>query len=105
MTSLPATAFRFTDRGLLRAGYVADITIFDDDKVIDRATFEKPHQYAQGIVHVLVNGYPVLRDGRMTGLLPGRPILGPGAGKVSPPPPPPPSTQPQTPPDPADKLP
>src|SRR4029079_15071182 len=58
MTSLPATAFRFADRGLIRAGYVADLTIFDDRTVIDRATFEKPHQYAAGIVHVIVNGYP-----------------------------------------------
>jgi N-acyl-D-aspartate/D-glutamate deacylase len=79
MTSLPATAFRFQDRGLLRAGYVADLTLFDPDTVIDRATFEKPHQYAAGIVHVIVNGYPVLRQGEMTGLLPGRPVLGPGA--------------------------
>jgi N-acyl-D-amino-acid deacylase len=79
MTSLPATAFRFGDRGLLRVGYVADLTLFDPDTVIDKATFEKPHQYSVGIVHVIVNGYPVLRDGEMTGLLPGRPVLGPGA--------------------------
>jgi N-acyl-D-amino-acid deacylase len=79
MTSLPATAFRFQDRGLLRAGYVADLTLFDPDTVIDRATFEKPHQYAAGIVHVIVNGYPVFRQGEMTGLLPGKPVLGPGA--------------------------
>jgi len=83
MTSLPATAFRFADRGLIRAGYVADLAIFDLDKVIDRATFEKPHQYADGIVHVIVNGYPVLREGRMTGLLPGRPVLGPGAAAAA----------------------
>jgi N-acyl-D-amino-acid deacylase len=80
MTSLPATAFRFGGRGLLRPGYVADITIFDEDKIIDRATFERPHQYPEGIVHVIVNGYAVLRDGRMTGLLPGVPVPGPGAG-------------------------
>jgi N-acyl-D-amino-acid deacylase len=79
MTSLPATAFRFRDRGLIRVGYVADLTLFDPDMVIDKATFEKPHQYAEGIVHVIVNGYPVLRGGEMTGLLPGRPVLGPGA--------------------------
>jgi hypothetical protein len=47
--------------------------------VIDKATFEKPHQYAEGIVHVIVNGYPVLQNGQMTGLLSGRPIMGPGA--------------------------
>src|SRR5207302_8716154 len=54
MTSLPATAFRFADRGLLRVGCVADITIFDADTVVDRATFERPHQYPDGIVHVIV---------------------------------------------------
>ena len=81
MTSLPATAFRFSDRGLLRPGFVADITIFDEQQIIDRATFEKPHQYPEGIVHVLVNGYPVLRDGRLTGLLPGLPVPGPGVEK------------------------
>jgi N-acyl-D-amino-acid deacylase len=83
MTSLPATAFRFTDRGLLRPGYVADVTIFDPDAIVDTATFEKPHQYAQGVVDVIVNGYAVLRDGQMTGLLPGAPILGPGAQKAA----------------------
>ena len=82
MTSLPATAFRFTERGLLRPGYVADVTIFDDQTVTDKATFERPHQYAEGIVHVIVNGYPVLRDGKMTGLLPGKPVLGPGAERA-----------------------
>jgi N-acyl-D-amino-acid deacylase len=79
MTSQPATAFRFNDRGLLRAGYVADITIFDPATIIDKSTFEKPHQYAEGVRFVVVDGYPVLRDGKMTGLLPGGPVLGPGA--------------------------
>jgi N-acyl-D-amino-acid deacylase len=78
MTSLPATAFRFNDRGLIRANYAADLTIFDPDQIIDKATFEHPHQYSQGIRLVIVNGYPVLRDEKMTGVLSGRPILGPG---------------------------
>jgi N-acyl-D-amino-acid deacylase len=78
MTSLPATAFRFNDRGLLREGYVADITVFDPATVSDKATFEQPHQYSVGIVHVLVNGEFVLRDAKMTGALPGKPVYGPG---------------------------
>jgi N-acyl-D-amino-acid deacylase len=77
MTSLPATAFRFHDRGLLRTGFAADIVIFDPMKVTDRATFEKPHAYAEGFTHVLVNGELVLARGTMTGKLPGRPVMGP----------------------------
>ncbi len=80
MTSLPATAFRFSRRGFIRPGYVADLTIFDPNTVTDKATFEKPHQYSQGIRFVIVHGYPVLRDGEMTGMLSGGPVLGPGAG-------------------------
>jgi N-acyl-D-amino-acid deacylase len=79
MTSLPATAFRFSDRGLLRAGYLADIAVFDEKTVADRGTFEQPHQYPVGISFVIVNGHVVLRDGKMTGTLPGGPIFGPGA--------------------------
>jgi N-acyl-D-amino-acid deacylase len=78
MTSQPATAFRLADRGLLRPGYVADITIFNPDTVIDRATFEKPHAYAQGIDYVIVNGQIVLELNQMTGKLPGQIIRGPG---------------------------
>ena len=78
MTSLPATAFRFHDRGLLREGYAADIVIFDPMKVTDRATFEKPHAYAEGFTHVFVNGQLVLERGTMTGKKAGQPVLGPG---------------------------
>ena len=78
MTSLPATAFRFDDRGLLRAGYAADIVIFDPMTVSDRATFEKPHAYADGFTHVFVNAQLVLERGTMTGKKPGKPVLGPG---------------------------
>jgi N-acyl-D-amino-acid deacylase len=81
MTSLPATAFRFADRGLLREGMVADVVVFDPSTVSDRATFEKPHAYSVGMVHVIVNGEFVIRDGNMTGALPGRPVYGPGKGK------------------------
>ena len=78
MTSLPATAFRVLDRGLLRAGFVGDVIIFDPMKVTDRATFEKPHEYAEGFTYVFVNGELVLEKGKMTGKLPGKPVPGPG---------------------------
>ena len=81
MTSQPAAAFRLADRGLLAVGRAADVVIFDPESVADRATFEKPHQYPVGIPTVIVNGVPVLRDGKLTGNLPGRPIYGPGVGK------------------------
>ncbi len=81
MTSLPALEFRMADRGLLRPGYWADITIFDPATVIDKATFENPHQYAAGIPHVIVNGEPVILNGELTGKKPGKPIYGPGYGK------------------------
>jgi N-acyl-D-amino-acid deacylase len=77
MTSLPATAFRFKDRGLLRVGYAADIVLFDPNKITDKATFEQPHQYAQGIEHMFVNGVAVIRDAQLTHSLPGEPIRGP----------------------------
>ena len=78
MTSQPATAFRFRDRGMLREGFIADVTIFDADHVIDKATFEQPHQYSEGIEDVIVNGKLVLEKGKMTGVLPGTPVYGPG---------------------------
>jgi len=78
MTSLAARRIGLQDRGLLRPGLYADITVFDPAKVIDRATFEAPHQYAEGIVHVFVNGQPVLQAGQVTAWLPGRLLRGPG---------------------------
>jgi dihydroorotase/N-acyl-D-amino-acid deacylase len=81
MTSLPAARFRIFDRGLLRPGMKADIVVFDPVRVRDAAEFGKPHQYAEGFAHVFVNGRPVLRDGKMTGELPGRVLLGPAAGR------------------------
>jgi N-acyl-D-amino-acid deacylase len=79
MTSLPATAFRFEGRGLVREGFAADLTIFDPAKITDKATFDDPHHYAQGVAAVLVNGQVVLDEGRLTGAFPGQPLLGPGA--------------------------
>jgi N-acyl-D-amino-acid deacylase len=79
MSALPAETLRIERRGRLQTGYFADIVVFDPDKVMDLATFENPHQYATGIVHVLVNGVQVLRDGEHTGAKPGRVVRGPGA--------------------------
>jgi len=78
LTSLPAGNLGLMQRGLLRQGYFADVVIFDPEKVTDRATFERPHQYAEGMVHVFVNGRQVIRDGRHTGETPGRALRGPG---------------------------
>ena len=66
MTSLPADHFRFRDRGRLAVGQAADIVIFDPSRIADRATYEKPHQYADGITAVLVNGVPVVTNGTQT---------------------------------------
>ena len=72
MTHLPADYYHLAERGLIREGYGADITIFDPDTVIDRATWREPSKYSEGIVHVLVDGVSVLRDRQMTGALPGK---------------------------------
>ena len=81
MTSLPARAFSFHDRGIIRPGFVADLVLFDPDTVKDKATFEDPHQYAEGMQHVFVNGTQVLKDGEHTGNMPGRVVRGPGYRK------------------------
>lgn len=78
MTGLPATAFRFHNRGLLQPGFAADVVIFDADKVIDKSTFDVPHAYSEGFDYVIVNGQLVVNDGKLTGTLPGQPIFGPG---------------------------
>jgi N-acyl-D-aspartate/D-glutamate deacylase len=67
MTSLPAAVFGMPDRGVLREGAAADIAVFDLDRVRDVATYTDPHHYSEGMVHVLVNGVPAIRDGRFTG--------------------------------------
>ncbi|MDI9390508.1 MAG: amidohydrolase family protein, partial [Synergistota bacterium] len=72
MTGLPAAAFRLTDRGVLKEGLAADVAVFDPLRIADRATFEEPRQYPDGISHVLVNGIPVISDGKPTGNLPGQ---------------------------------
>jgi N-acyl-D-amino-acid deacylase len=72
LTSLSAEKLRIKKRGLLKEGYFADIVIFDADKIQDHATFDKPHQYATGMIHVFVNGVQVLKDGKHTGAKGGR---------------------------------
>ncbi len=78
LTSFPARALRIQKRGMLQAGNFADIVIFDPDKVQDHATFEDPHHFSTGMVHVFVNGTQVLKDGEHTGALPGQVVRGPG---------------------------
>ena len=78
MTSMNAEKINIRDRGLIREGFWADVAIFDPEKVIDRASFDNPHQYPEGIPYVIVNGVVVLDDGKHTGALPGKVIRGPG---------------------------
>jgi N-acyl-D-amino-acid deacylase len=72
MTSMPAQRVGIQDRGLLRVGMKADVVVFDPARIVDRATFDRPHQYADGVSHVIVNGVLVLDEGKMTGARPGR---------------------------------
>jgi N-acyl-D-aspartate/D-glutamate deacylase len=82
LSGLPATSLELRDRGFLRPGMFADVVAFDPRTIADKATFEKPHQYAVGVRDVLVNGVGVLRNGEHTNAKPGRALYGPG--KVSP---------------------
>ena len=77
-TSLPAQRVGLRDRGLLRVGYFADITVFDPARVNDVATFEAPHHPSVGMEYVIVNGVISVQHGRVTGQLGGRPLRGPG---------------------------
>jgi N-acyl-D-amino-acid deacylase len=77
-TALPAQRMRFTDRGVLKSGMAADVVIFDPATIRDVATFEQPNQLSQGMEYVLVNGVPVISQGKMTGALPGKVLRGPG---------------------------
>ena len=78
LTSLPAVNLKIKKRGSLQTGYYADLAIFDPAKVQDFSTFENPHQYSTGMVHVFVNGTQVLDNGEHTGARPGRVVRGPG---------------------------
>ena len=72
ITSLPAERLGLRDRGVIREGALADITILDPDTIADRATYHDPHQASAGILHVIVNGQPVIENGSHNGALPGR---------------------------------
>ncbi len=78
LTSLPAENWKLRDRGALEVGHHADVVVFDPATIQDHATFDDPQQFATGVLHVLVNGVPVLRDGEPTGATPGRVVRGPG---------------------------
>ena len=78
MTSLAAQRVGLADRGLVKPGMYADITVFNPATVIDRATFQKPHQTSVGIEYVIVNGQMVLKKGQLTSARPGRGLRGPG---------------------------
>ncbi len=78
MTGATAARLSIRDRGLLLEGMMADVMIFDPNTIIDRATYEQPHQLSVGVVHVLVNGTAVVSDSKVTGAKPGRTVRGPG---------------------------
>jgi N-acyl-D-amino-acid deacylase len=78
LTSLPAENLGIAERGLVEPGYFADLAVFDPARIADHATFDDPHRYATGMVHVFVNGRQVVEDGEHTGALPGRVVRGPG---------------------------
>lgn len=81
LSALPAEKLKIQKRGKLLPGYFADVLVFDAQKIADKATFKKPHQYAEGMIHVFVNGVQVLENGEHTGALPGRVIRGQGYRK------------------------
>jgi len=78
LTSFPARTFGIARRGVLKPGAFADVVVFDPQRITDRATFAEPHQYAEGVIHVFVNGVHTLRDGEHTGATAGRFVRGPG---------------------------
>jgi N-acyl-D-amino-acid deacylase len=81
LSAFPATNLGLDHRGFLKEGMFADVVVFDPATIADRATFEKPHQYAVGMKHVFVNGVQVIKDGEHTGAKPGRALWGPGKTK------------------------
>jgi N-acyl-D-amino-acid deacylase len=83
LTHLPAENMKIDRRGMLKEGYFADIVVFDPDRIQDHATYDNPHQYSTGVMHVFVNGQQVLKDGEHTGALPGRIVRGPGYRPVN----------------------
>ncbi len=80
-SSLPAQRMRLADRGVIKAGLWADVAVFDPESVRDLATFENPNQLSEGMRYVLVNGIPVIENGKMTNALPGKVLRGPAYAK------------------------
>lgn len=78
LSGLPASNLKIKRRGALKTGNYADIAIFNAETIIDKATFDNPHQFSEGMVHVFVNGKQVLQDSEHTGATPGRVVRGPG---------------------------
>ena len=78
LSGFPSDNLGVKDRGYLKVGYYADIVVFDPTTIRDKATFEDPLQFAEGVEHVFVNGVQVLSDGEHTGNFPGRYVKGPG---------------------------
>lgn len=78
LSALPAQTMKIDRRGEIKAGFYADVVVFDPNTIQDHATFVEPHQYATGMIHVFVNGEQVLKDGEHTGATPGRVVRGPG---------------------------
>ena len=78
MSGAVAERLGIRDRGELSEGMYADVMVFDPNTIIDRATYERPHQLSEGVRYVLVNGVPVVDEGRVTGALPGMLVRGPG---------------------------
>ena len=78
MTAFPATRLGLADRGIVRPGLKADLVVFDPAKVLDRATFERPHQYAEGFSYVITNGQIVFEGSTMTAARPGAVLYGSG---------------------------
>jgi dihydroorotase/N-acyl-D-amino-acid deacylase len=81
MTSFPAQRLSLADRGVIRPGLRADLVLFDPARIRDAATFERPHQYAEGVSLVIVNGEVIYENGAMTAARPGRVLLGPAASR------------------------
>src|SRR6266513_1869627 len=81
LSGLPATNLGLDHRGFVKEGMFADVVVFDPATITDRATFEKPHQYAVGVKHVFINGVQVIKDGEHTGAKPGRALWGQGKVK------------------------
>ena len=78
LTSLPADNLRLEGRGRLQPGALADVVVLDPASIQDRATYENPQRYSEGVVHIWVNGEQVLKNGEHIGALPGRVVRGPG---------------------------